>query len=245
MEVHHPHHPFHKKKWTEYLLEFFMLFLAVFLGFIAENLRERSIEKERAVQLSSSLVVDLNKDSAQLDALYQFRLERQGKIDSFYEMLLQDPHTVDRRSFYNKAKSIQGSLFFVPATGTTNELKSAGYLRYFINTKLATMLAENEAITTDCGMDEKIEYNLIYDQYYTALRKALDPASFDSLFNKPAMIHGTGIAPIAPTELDALKKAVSQLKYQNYVFIHPRGQFSKLREKEREMINYMNERYAE
>ena len=31
MEVHkHPHHATHKKKWTEYLLEFFMLFLAVF-----------------------------------------------------------------------------------------------------------------------------------------------------------------------------------------------------------------------
>jgi hypothetical protein len=41
MEVHkHPHHVAHKKKWSEYLLEFFMLFLAVFLGFIAENVRE-------------------------------------------------------------------------------------------------------------------------------------------------------------------------------------------------------------
>jgi len=31
MEVHkHPHHVTHKKKWGEYLLEFFMLFLAVF-----------------------------------------------------------------------------------------------------------------------------------------------------------------------------------------------------------------------
>ncbi len=31
MEVHkHPHHVMHKKKWGEYLLEFFMLFLAVF-----------------------------------------------------------------------------------------------------------------------------------------------------------------------------------------------------------------------
>ncbi len=33
MEVHkHPHHVTHKKKWGEYLLEFFMLFFAVFLG---------------------------------------------------------------------------------------------------------------------------------------------------------------------------------------------------------------------
>ena len=38
MEVHKPpRHVMHKKKWSEYLLEFLMLFLAVFLGFIAEN----------------------------------------------------------------------------------------------------------------------------------------------------------------------------------------------------------------
>jgi len=35
MEVHHGHHLTHKKKWTEYLLEFLMLFLAVFLGSVA------------------------------------------------------------------------------------------------------------------------------------------------------------------------------------------------------------------
>src|SRR5664279_3130728 len=56
MEVHkHPHHVTHKKKWGEYLLEFLMLFLAVFLGFIAENVREHIIEKDRAKQLSFSL----------------------------------------------------------------------------------------------------------------------------------------------------------------------------------------------
>jgi len=26
MEVHHPHHPTHKKKWSEYIIEFVMLF---------------------------------------------------------------------------------------------------------------------------------------------------------------------------------------------------------------------------
>ena len=44
METHHPHHVTHKKKWAEYLLEFFMLFLAVFLGFVAENVRENITE---------------------------------------------------------------------------------------------------------------------------------------------------------------------------------------------------------
>lgn len=41
-----PHHVTHKKKWVEYLLEFFMLFLAVFLGFVAENIREHTVEND-------------------------------------------------------------------------------------------------------------------------------------------------------------------------------------------------------
>lgn len=59
MEVHHAHYPTHKKKWTEYFLEFFMLFFAVFLGFTAENIREHNIEKHRAKQFLEGYKNDL------------------------------------------------------------------------------------------------------------------------------------------------------------------------------------------
>ena len=63
MEVHkHPHHVTHKKKWAEYLLEFFMLFLAVLLGFVAENWREHIVEQKRERQYIESLVADLKSD---------------------------------------------------------------------------------------------------------------------------------------------------------------------------------------
>ena len=40
MEVHHHPDLHHKpKKWKEYFLEFLMIFLAVTMGFIAENIR--------------------------------------------------------------------------------------------------------------------------------------------------------------------------------------------------------------
>ena len=50
MEVHHPHHPTHKKNWSEYIIEFVMLFAAVTLGFFAENVREHKIMNERKDQ---------------------------------------------------------------------------------------------------------------------------------------------------------------------------------------------------
>jgi hypothetical protein len=48
MEVHHHPDIHHKpKKWKEYFLEFLMIFLAVTLGFIAENLREHLTERAK------------------------------------------------------------------------------------------------------------------------------------------------------------------------------------------------------
>jgi hypothetical protein len=63
MEVHHPHHPTHKKKWSEYILEFVMLFAAVTLGFFAENVREHQVIEHKTQQNLQSVILDLKKDS--------------------------------------------------------------------------------------------------------------------------------------------------------------------------------------
>ncbi|MBK7243516.1 MAG: hypothetical protein IPH98_06595 [Saprospiraceae bacterium] len=51
MEVHHHTHnsaePHHKKNWKLYLWEFFMLFMAVFCGFLAEIQVEHYVEHQR------------------------------------------------------------------------------------------------------------------------------------------------------------------------------------------------------
>lgn len=67
MEVHHPHHSDHLKKWSELLLEFFMLFLAVTLGFFAENIRESIAEKHRKKETLEAVANDFKKDIQQLN----------------------------------------------------------------------------------------------------------------------------------------------------------------------------------
>src|ERR1035437_1981901 len=63
MEVHkHPHHITHKKKWGEYFLEFLMIFLAVTLGFFAENLREYFKDKTEIKSDMQSMIADLQSD---------------------------------------------------------------------------------------------------------------------------------------------------------------------------------------
>src|ERR1700739_4752182 len=59
MEVHHHPQLEHKpKRWKEYLLEGFMIFIAVMMGFIAENIRENINNHEHVKQLTAQLVRD-------------------------------------------------------------------------------------------------------------------------------------------------------------------------------------------
>ena len=64
MEVHH--HSHHPKKWKEYISEFLMLFLAVSLGFLAENLREEQIIEHQTESVIAQLRLELMQDTTQL-----------------------------------------------------------------------------------------------------------------------------------------------------------------------------------
>jgi hypothetical protein len=66
MEVHHHSHS-SRKKWSHYFWEFFMLFLAVFCGFLAENQREHFVEHQREKKFMRSLSYDLSQDTAELN----------------------------------------------------------------------------------------------------------------------------------------------------------------------------------
>ncbi len=67
MEVHHPHHI--PKKIKEYITEFIMLFAAVTLGFVAENLREHQIENQRAKEYLELFRTEVVRNDRTIDSL--------------------------------------------------------------------------------------------------------------------------------------------------------------------------------
>jgi hypothetical protein len=56
------------KKWTHYFWEFFMLFLAVTLGFFVENQREHYVENQREKKYIQSFYEDLTADEYDLQS---------------------------------------------------------------------------------------------------------------------------------------------------------------------------------
>src|SRR6187431_3838276 len=81
MEV-HAHSHTERKKWTHYLWEFLMLFLAVFCGFLAENQREHYIEHQREKQYMRSLLEDLQTDTATINRVRNRALIQIAFLDS-------------------------------------------------------------------------------------------------------------------------------------------------------------------
>ena len=82
MEVHHHPHLAHKEKpWKEYLLEGLMIFIAVTMGFFAENIREGFVERHNKKVSLEAVVVDLENDIKLID--FQIKLNK-NRIRSWF-----------------------------------------------------------------------------------------------------------------------------------------------------------------
>jgi len=142
MEVHHSHHPTHKKKWTEYLLEFLMLFCAVTLGFVAENVREHSIEKEREKQYMESFVADLESDLVNLKEGIPRKVARLQAIDTLFRYFIEHKGVTEVPAIIvRKMKRTAYDRSYVRNSTTINQLKNSGGLRLIRNKKVADSIA--------------------------------------------------------------------------------------------------------
>ena len=132
MEVHHHPDLHHKpKKWKEFFLEFLMIFLAVSLGFIAENIREHITENKNAKILAHSLMEDVRSDTSLLHSLIIFSNKKLIACDSVLTMLHTPREKRNDTSFYRNMIPMVSALHFISTDGTYTQMKASGTLRYF------------------------------------------------------------------------------------------------------------------
>src|SRR5262245_21535516 len=125
MEVHaHTHTA--RKKWTHYFWEFFMLFLAVTLGFFVENMREHILDRKKENQYILSLARDLKDDTARL-RLLQNRLTTANRMtDTLIRLLKSNERNLESCKIYNLARKIPFSYGAIePKDETFQQLKSS------------------------------------------------------------------------------------------------------------------------
>ena len=177
MEVHkHPHHVMHKKKWNEYLLEFFMLFLAVFLGFVAENCREHLVENKKESEYMHALSLDLKSDTALINEAANYN-RNVYKLDSVILTLLNAP-TKDSQTLHKLYQLNPAAQNFDPQINdskTFDQLKSSGDYRLIKNEQVRNSIAKyyqlisvTKTFSTEIQSNLQLTYNFsfkIFDQY--------------------------------------------------------------------------------
>jgi hypothetical protein len=174
MEVHHSHHPTHKKKWSEYIIEFVMLFLAVFLGFIAENIREHAVEQNRAKEFAESLVHDLQSDIIAINN----QIKIVGLYSAVSDSLLKLSKTkLEGRNASQFSFYCRFAYWTRPVSWNRNtfeQIKNSGSLRYFRNGGLLKKLLEYDALVNFNYMEaenNKIRGNTAL----TSINSIIDP----------------------------------------------------------------------
>ncbi|TMI97328.1 MAG: hypothetical protein E6H08_02285 [Bacteroidetes bacterium] len=140
MEVHHHSHT-ERKKWTHYLWEFLMLFLAVFCGFLAENQREHFVEQKRAGEYAQTLVNDLRVDTSEIRRGKHWTEFMIASIDSLSSIAANDKLTKDAPgSFYYYSAFLYYAFIIDWSRSTLDQLIQSGSLRYFRNKELVGLI---------------------------------------------------------------------------------------------------------
>ena len=144
MEVHH-HPNVEKKNFKEYFLEFIMIFLAVTMGFFAENIREHFVNKGKENEYIKSFYEDLSNDERNLPELIAFI--RYGQLipaDSLPALLINASTTTRANDIYRFLRMItrqQGINVFITRR-TIEQLKNAGEMRLITNKQIVDSLVD-------------------------------------------------------------------------------------------------------
>ena len=178
MEVHHHAHHSEKKSWKTYFWEFFMLFLAVFCGFLAEYQLEHIVEKDREKVYIQSLMKELVLDSLDAGKWLAKNKSRMNFNDTLLKLYGKDfskaENSVLLYKYFLKTTSLPQ---FDPHTATMTQLKSSGSLR----------LIHNQAITDSIlDYDQKTNFlqkiNAAYGENYRDVWNAAFPVLHVNLY---------------------------------------------------------------
>jgi hypothetical protein len=172
MEVHHHPDLHHKKKrFKEYFLEFLMIFLAVTLGFLAENLRESTTNRSKEKEYIRGFIRNVQDDTANLKhVIFVDNLQVSG-IDKFLRLSHADMKLdSNRKNFYYLAiHTFYNSASFISNNATLQQLKSTGDFRLIKKDHVADSLSKY-----DNDIQSLVSQTNYYNDYFKEILSRLD-----------------------------------------------------------------------
>ena len=119
-----------------------MLFLAVFLGFVAENIREGSVERLREKEYMVSMIADIKRDIAALEGAKLKSVRVLGAIDTTLQILNKEILSEDEiKSLYRLNTKNFRIVTIEFDERTSSQLKNAGGMRLIKNKQVLDSLS--------------------------------------------------------------------------------------------------------
>ena len=204
-----------RKGFAKYLLEGLMIFIAVVLGFISENIREDILERKMTKEFALSMIEDLKSDTTNLgDAMAYFTVAAMN-IDSVNGLLLTrslEEIPTGKLYFYGLWGGADYS--YVSNDASFQQMKNSGLLQNIHNKSLLKKILNYDRLNRESLVDEQKD-NLIYVE----VRKVRGQI-FDYKYNMAAnsIIQANRIKPDEQKIDDFLKSGPPLLTYDPILF---------------------------
>jgi hypothetical protein len=168
MEVHHHTHT-ERKKFTHYLWEFLMLFLAVFCGFLAENFRESLVNKEKAHHYMESMVADLKTDITGFDTTVYYTQLWHDHLDMAMKIPIDRLRNFNSQDtfFYHFYPYYSWVVYVEQSDNTITQLKAGGFNLIHDKNTIDSINALNGLYK---GLRFTVDFNVT--AYWDAVKKA-------------------------------------------------------------------------
>jgi len=249
MEVHHHPDLEHKKKrFKEYFLEFLMIFLAVTMGFIAENVREGISDRNKEREYIESMIQDLKTDTAQVNEKRVDLLVQMFQMDTLETLLRPDVNKRDSDVFecYHIRSSIMNQHQVGFSDRTITQLVSSGNMRLINKKTVSDRITEyySRVKVVDAQRSYYVEYFhkclaifpdlYTFDSYHTKLDASGNAISPDFVFGK---------LRIVTTNPEALDRFKSTIEITKGIAGSYRAQIGDLKKLGDSLINFLDKEY--
>ena len=237
MEV-HAHTHTERKKFTHYLWEFLMLFLAVFCGFLAENQREYMIEHQREKEYIRSFVEDLKQDTAQLKKIIISFQEKLHFKDSLLEEL-GNPNIFKSSSrayyFFEMSRHFPD---FIYTDRTIQQLKNSGGMRLLRNKSVSDSIVDYDSKVRTVFIAQAQLNNIVLT--YGLEKSKLFQARLIDISNNG--FQNPGISLLTQKQ-DDVEEFYNNMKDQKAFFIYLKGLDTDLLLRGASLISFIKKEY--
>ena len=131
-----------KKKWYVYFIDFIMLFVAVSLGFLAENVRDQQTDKNREISYLKNVHEDLLVDINKFELVISSNNLRLLMLDSLHMEI--NKASPDLPSLYYYIRNLALRTTFESSHLGLDQIKASGGFRLIQNAKIIAGIQDYE-----------------------------------------------------------------------------------------------------